>query len=208
MQPSFPAPLAREQLRDMDDMLEIRWHARGGQGAKTASILLAEAASAAGKYIQGFPEYGPERMGAPILAFNRISDSPLRLHCHVARPKVVLVLDPTLMGKAPIIDGLPDDGAVIVNTPSPPQDVRKVLKMKHGRAFTVDASGISLATIGRDIPNTPMMSALMRVTGLMDFESFMRIMREQLESKFKSKAEIVEGNMSALERGYREVRGE
>lgn len=192
----------------MGQVLEIRWHARGGQGAKTAAILLAEAASAAGKYIQGFPEYGPERMGAPILAFNRISDEPIRLHCHVSRPQVVVVLDPTLIGKAGIADGLPSDGVVIVNSPKPPAEVRRMLGLKSGKVYCVDASGIALDTLGRDIPNTPMMSALMKVTGLIDFEEFMKLMREQLEHKFKSKADVVEGNMAALSRGYREVQGE
>ncbi len=191
----------------MAGMLEIRWHARGGQGAKTAAILLAEAASAAGMYIQAFPEYGPERMGAPILAFNRISDRPIRIHCHVSRPHVVMVLDPTLIGKAPITDGLPEDGLVVVNTARSPQEVRQVLDLANGRVYTVDASGIALDTLGRDIPNTPMISALVRITGLIPFERFMELIRSELEHKFRANRRVVEGNLEALRRGYREVKG-
>ncbi len=192
----------------MPESIEVRWHGRGGQGAKTGAILLAEAASAAGKFVQAFPEYGPERMGAPMRAFNRISDEPITIHSGVKQPDVVVVLDETLLGKVPVTEGLTDGGKVIVNTPEPPEVLRDRLGLRSGQVFTVDASGIAEETFGRNIPNTPMVAALVRVTGVVDYEKFLEIMREQLESKFKGRSSIIEGNLRAIERGYREVRGE
>jgi pyruvate ferredoxin oxidoreductase gamma subunit len=188
-------------------LTEIRWHGRGGQGAKTASQLLAEAASAAGMYVQGFPEYGPERMGAPIQAFNRYSDQPIALHCHVTEPDVVAVLDPSLLGPA-VIKGLSDKGALLVNTSDSPATVRAKTGLKIGRVYTVDASTISVETIGRDIPNTPMMGALIKATDFMPYDQFMAIMRQQLEDKFKSKPSVIEGNLKAIQRAYEEVQSE
>jgi pyruvate ferredoxin oxidoreductase gamma subunit len=191
----------------LSKLTEIRWHARGGQGAKTASQLLAEAASAAGMYVQGFPEYGPERMGAPILAFNRCSTEPIWLHCHVTEPDVVMVLDPTLIGPA-IIDGVGPDAAVIVNTDAAPSEMRRKMGLRGGKVYTVNASAIAAETIGRDIPNTPMMGALLKVTELVPYEQFMGVMRQQLEEKFKSKPSVIAGNLKAIERAYLEVKGE
>lgn len=190
----------------MPNFTEIRWHGRGGQGAKTAAELLAEAAGAAGKYIQGFPEYGPERMGAPVLAFNRISDEPIKLHCHVSKPGIVVVLDPTLVGKVAVTDGLPEDGMILINTNRSPEEMRRLLGIERGKVFTVDATQIALETIGRAIPNTPMLGALIRVSGLLDFDSFMTHTREELEKKFKRRREVIEGNLEAIERAYREVK--
>lgn len=186
-------------------MLEIRWHGRGGQGAKTAAQLLGEAAAAAGRYIQAFPEYGPERSGAPILAFNRISDRPIRVHANVASPKVVIVLDPTLLGKTNIVEDLPPDGILIVNTSKSPQAIRKMLGLSIGKVFTIDANRISLETLGRVMPNTPLMGALIRATGVVEYSQFLEKTRSQLEYKFKSKPKVVEGNMEAIARAYREV---
>jgi pyruvate ferredoxin oxidoreductase gamma subunit len=188
-------------------LTEIRWHGRGGQGAKTASQLLAEATSAAGMYVQGFPEYGPERMGAPVLAFNRCSDEPISLHCHVTEPDVVMVLDPTLLGPA-VAAGLTNKSIVIVNANLPPAEVRARLGFKGGRVYTVDASQIATDTIGRDIPNTPLIGALIRVAGLLPYEEFMSVMRAQLEDKFRSKPGVIKGNLAAIERAYQEVKGE
>lgn len=192
----------------MGKTVEIRWHARGGQGAKTAALLLAEAAAAAGMQIQGFPEYGPERMGAPMLAFNRLSDEKILIHSGVENPDVVVVLDPSLIGKTGVTDGLREDGVVIINTPQTPAEMRQRLGINQGKVFTVDANQIALETIGRAIPNTPMMGALIKAAGIMDFERFKEVMREQLQEKFRSKKEVIEGNMKAIERAYQEVRGE
>lgn len=190
------------------NVIEIRWHARGGQGAKTASVLLAEAAATAGKYIQGFPEYGPERMGAPMRAFNRISDTPIRAHSGVENPDVVIVLDPTLIGKTDVTGGLKPGGTVIVNTKKSPQEVRQRLKLDGAKIFTVDADGISVDTIGKVIPNTPMMGALLKATELMDLGAFLISTREKLGEKFRSKPEVIDGNIKAIERAYQEVQGE
>lgn len=191
----------------MGKLTEIRWHGRGGQGAKTASQLLAEAASAAGMYVQGFPEYGPERMGAPVLAFNRCSEDPIALHCHVTEPDVIMVLDQSLIGPA-VTAGLTGDAVVIVNTGKQPSEIRKQMGVEGGRIFTVDASRIAVETIGRDIPNTPLMGALIKVAAVVPYEQFMAIMRQQLEDKFKSKPSVIQGNLEAIERAYREVQSE
>lgn len=191
----------------MGKLTEIRWHGRGGQGAKTASQLLAEAASAAGMFVQGFPEYGPERMGAPILAFNRCSERPISLHCHVTEPDVVMVLDPTLLGPT-VASGLHEESIVVVNTKMDPAEVRSLLGLSGGRVYTVDASAIAVDTVGRDIPNTPMIGALVKVTGLVPYEDFMTVMHGQLEEKFKSRTSVIKGNLEAIERAYQEVRGE
>lgn len=192
----------------MGKMVEIRWHARGGQGAKTASMLLAEAAAAAGRYVQGFPEYGPERMGAPVLAFNRISDAPIRIHASVTAPDVVMVLDPTLIGKAEVAEGLNGDGIIIVNTTKSPAEMRTKLRLDGNRVFTLDANQISLDTIGRPIPNTPMMGALLKAKAVMDFEEFLDSARHELEKKFKGKSGVIEGNLKAITRAYEEVQAE
>ncbi|HTY12864.1 MAG TPA: 2-oxoacid:acceptor oxidoreductase family protein [Candidatus Omnitrophota bacterium] len=189
-------------------ILEIRWHGRGGQGAKTAALLFADAALSSGQYVQAFPEYGPERMGAPVASFNRLSDAPITLHCGITDPKMVIVLDPSLMGKVNVTQGMPDDGILIVNTPDTPKSVREMLKLKGSKVFTVDASGISKSAIGRDIPNTPMLGALLKASGMLDFKQTIDETRKKLQKKFASKPEVVEGNIKAIERAYEEVKGE
>ena len=191
-----------------NEILEIRWHGRGGQGAKTAALLFADSAMASGKFVQAFPEYGPERMGVPVAAFNRIADHPITLHCGITSPKMVVVLDASLMGKVNVIDGLPDDGIIIINTAEKPSVVRETLKLKKGKVFTVNASGISKEAIGRDIPNTPMLGALLKASGLLDFKSTLEDTEKKLKKKFASKPEIVAGNLKAISRAYEEVKGE
>ncbi len=191
----------------MSNLVEIRWHARGGQGAKTASTLLAESALSAGKYVQGFPEYGPERMGAPILAFNRIGDEPITIHSNVDNPDVVMVLDPSLIGPVNVAEGLKEGGVIVVNTNLDPESVRQ--KLGGGgnyRVATVDASGIAVDTIGRDIPNTPMIGALLKLREFLPFEAFMERMKVDLEKKFHGRKGVVEGNLNAMRRAYQEVK--
>jgi len=190
------------------DMLEIRWHGRGGQGAKTAALLLGEAALATGKHMQAFPEYGAERMGAPIQAFNRISDRPVTLHCHVTEPDVVVVIDPTLLDSIDVTMGLGSDGKLLVNTTMQPAAVREKLGLQGRQVYTVDASGIAVATIKRNIPNTPMLGALAKVSGVLDLETLIEDSRKRLVKKFRTKPEVIEGNLEAMRRGYQEVRGE
>jgi len=191
----------------MKDLIEIRWHGRGGQGAKTAALLLADAALSSGKYVQAFPEYGPERMGAPVASFNRLSSKPILLHSGVTNPQVVIVLDPTLIESVDVTEGISDDGVILVNTDKPAGKIKEDLGLSGSiKVFTVDASAISIQTIGRDIPNTPMLGALIKATNILDFKEMLEDTRKKLEKKFKSKPEIIEGNIKAIERAYNEVK--
>lgn len=192
----------------MKKITEIRWHGRGGQGAKTAALLLGDAAMSLGKYIQAFPEYGPERMGAPVASFNRISSEPITIHYGITEPDIVLVLDPTLIGTIDVTKGLPENGIIIVNTPGSASEVRTMTKFKTGKIFAVDASKISKETIGKDIPNTPMLGALIKASGLLDFDHMMEDLKKKLSKKFASKPEVIEGNLSAVKRSFEEVKGE
>lgn len=192
----------------MDNIIEIRWHGRGGQGAKTAALLFGDAAMSLGKYIQAFPEYGPERMGAPVASFNRLSDKPITLHCSITNPSIVLVLDPTLMATVDVTAGLPEDGLLIVNSGHKPKEIRDQLKLKGKKVFTVDASKISLETIKRDIPNTPMLGALVKASNLLKFEDMIKDIEKKLKKKFAHKPEVIDGNLEAVKRAYQEVVGE
>jgi len=187
-------------------IVEIRWHGRGGQGAKTAALLFADAALSEGKYIQAFPEYGPERMGAPVQSFNRISDEPITLHCGISNPKYVVVLDPTLMSSVDVLAGVPDDGMIIINTSKTPEEIKVSFKNKKVKTFTVDASRIAKETIGRDIPNTPMLGAMAAATGLLNYERLLKDLEQKLSKKFASKKEIIAGNLNAVKRAYEEVK--
>jgi pyruvate ferredoxin oxidoreductase gamma subunit len=190
----------------MAGVMEIRWHARGGQGAKTASLLFAEAASMEGKYSQGFPDYGPERMGAPMRGFNRISDDPIKVHCAIYSPKVVVVLDDTLLRAVDVAAGMPEDGIIIVNTVKTAADVRAEIGLEGRRLHVVDATGIAIDEIGRPIPNAPMLGALIKITGLLSLDSILK----QIEKKFSHgfRPEVLEGNVRAIRRAHEEVKSE
>lgn len=191
----------------MKKIFEIRWHGRGGQGAKTAALLFGEAAIATGKYLQAFPEYGPERMGAPVQAFNRISEEPITLHCGVKEPDIVVVLDPTLLESQPITEGLKEDGSIIINTTANFNDLRKKLNIHKQKLFTIDASTISRETLGRDLPNTPMLGALTKVVGIISLDDLLSFTKKQLEKKFRGgKEKFIKGNLDAIRRGYEEVK--
>ena len=187
-----------------DIMLEVRWHGRGGQGAKTAALLFAEAALATGKYIQGFPEYGPERRGAPVQSYNRIDEEPITLHCSVSSPDIVVVLDPTLMDSIDVTHGL-GDGAIIINTNRSPAEMRKKLDFNKGSVYTVDATTISRECIGREIPNTPMMGALVKIIDFLDIDKVIEDTEKKLKKKFKHKPEVIDGNLKSIKRAYEEV---
>jgi len=191
----------------MGKVVEIRWHGRGGQGAKTASLLLADAAFNTGKYIQGFPEYGPERMGAPITAYNRISDDKLTIHSNIYEPDYVVVVDDTLLTSVDVTAGLKESGAIIINTTKSPEEVRPLLKGYKGKVCTIDARTISIETLGKYFPNTPMLGAVVKVSGVMDEKEFLADMVESFKHKFAKKPEVVEGNIKALERAMQEVKG-
>jgi len=188
-------------------MVEIRWHGRGGQGAKTASLMLAEAAFDTGKFIQGFPEYGPERMGAPITAYNRISDEPITIHSNIYDPDYVVVVDESLLTSVDVTAGLKKEGAIVVNTPKSPEEIRKYLKGYEGKVCTVDARVISVDALGRYFPNVPMLGAVVKAAKLMDDETFIDAMEKSFHHKFASKPQVIEGNMKALKRAMQEVQG-
>lgn len=189
-------------------LVEFRWHGRGGQGAKTACLLLADAAFAAGKYVQGFPEYGPERMGAPITAYNRISDTRCSVHCNIEEPDYVVVVDETLLESVDVTRGLQAEGAVIINTPKAPAEIRRKLRGWKGRVCTIDARKISEETLGKNFPNSPMLSAAVKVSGVLEEEQFMGDMEESFSHKFANKPQVVAGNVAALRRSWQEVQAE
>lgn len=189
----------------MNNLIEIRWHGRGGQGAKTASLLLADAAFNTGKYIQGFPEYGPERMGAPITAYNRISDKPITIHSNIYEPDYVVVVDDTLLESVPVTAGLKKEGAIVINTTKLPEYLKEKLNGYDGNIYTIDARKVSEETLGKYFPNTPMLAAIVKVTGIMSDEAFLEDMKGSFKHKFAKKPEVIEGNMKALELALKEV---
>ena len=190
----------------MNDMIEIRWHGRGGQGAKTASLLLADAAFNTGKYIQGFPEYGPERMGAPITAYNRISDNPIRIHSNIYEPDYVIVVDDTLLDAVDVTAGLSKDGAIVINTTKGKEEIEPKLHNYQGAIYTIDARKVSMETLGKYFPNTPMLAAIVKVAGIMDEKDFLEDMKGSFKHKFAKKPEVIEGNMKALELALQEIK--
>lgn len=191
----------------MQKMVEIRWHGRGGQGAKTASLLLAEAAFNTGKFVQGFPEYGPERMGAPITAYNRISDERCTVHSNIYEPDYVVVVDATLLAAVDVTRGLKQDGAIIINSEKSPEELRPMLKGYTGKLCTIDADKISEEELGRNFPNTPMLGAVVKVSNLIPETEFIADMESSFKHKFASKLQVVTGNMNALARSMKAVLG-
>ena len=190
----------------MKDILEITWHGRGGQGAVTAAKLVAEAALVEDKNVQAFPEYGAERSGAPVRSYTRISQKPINIHCQVKNPDIVVVLDPTLLEAVNVTAGLSTEGVLIINTPSSPSEIRKKLSVKGAKIFTVDATSISIEKLGRNIPNTPMIGALLKVAKLLKLETLLNYFEKEYASKFRP--EIIEGNLAAIQKAYDEVKSE
>ena len=186
-----------EQIMNGKD-IEIRWHGRGGQGAKTAALLLADVCFKTGAYVQGFPEYGPERMGAPITAFNRISDSQIRVHSNIYNPDLVVVVDETLLTSVDVTAGLSKDGAIIINTDKKKEDIVPMLNGYTGAVYTVDARAISVGALGKYFPNSPMLAAAVAVSHVMEKDEFIKEMRASYEHKFAKKPEVIDGNMKAL----------
>lgn len=186
-------------------MIEIRWHGRGGQGAKTASLLLADAAFNTGRYIQGFPEYGPERMGAPITAYNRISDTPITIHSNIYEPDYVVVVDDTLLDSVDVTAGLKESGAIVINTTKGADEIKSKINDYKGEIYTIDARKISLETLGRYFPNTPMLAAIVKVSKVMTDDELLGDMEGSFKHKFAKKPEVIEGNMNALKMALNEV---
>ena len=187
----------------MSKMTEIRWHARGGQGAVTAGKLVAETALGANLYFQAFPDYGAERMGAPIRAFTRLSTEPIHEHCQILEPNVVVVLDPTLLGLVDVTEGLTSDGVVVVNTTETPAQVRETLKLKGRKVFTVNASHIAIEELGREITNTPMLGALCVATGMFSIDDVATQIQKNFSKKMRK--DVVDANVRAIRRAASEV---
>ncbi len=189
----------------MAEILEIRWHGRGGQGTVTAAKVLAEAVMAEGKNVQAFPEYGPERMGAPLRAYNRVSSSPMTIHCQVTNPAVVAVVDPTLLETVDVTEGATPNAVYIVNTPAAPAEIKAKMKLKgKQKVFCVDANTISMETIGRVMPNTPMLGAVVKATGVIKLETLLSDIKASFGKKFSEK--IIQSNLDAASKAYEEVR--
>jgi pyruvate ferredoxin oxidoreductase gamma subunit len=196
----------KNKVEAAPSLTEIRWHGRGGQGAVTAAKMVAELALGEGKYFQAFPEYGPERSGAPIVAFTRVSDAPIQVYSGIEHPQIVVVLDSSLLKIVDVTKGAPDDVIVLVNSERPPAQLRKDSGLMGGRLYTISATRIAVETIKRPIPNTPMVGALTRITGLFDIDDVVTFLREDFGKKFPPK--VVEGNIAAITRSYEEVQGE
>jgi pyruvate ferredoxin oxidoreductase gamma subunit len=188
------------------EMLEVRWHGRGGQGAKTAAMLFAETAIEEGKYGQGFPDYGPERMGAPMRGFTRISEKPILVHSGIEEPQIVVVLDQTLLDSVDISEGVPSDGMLIINTHLSPKQIREKLKLSGRKIYTLNATQIALETIGKPIPNTVMLGALIKLTNLFNIEDMQKNITKKFTKKFGEKIAI--GNVNAIKRAFEEVQSE
>jgi pyruvate ferredoxin oxidoreductase gamma subunit len=187
-------------------LTEIRWHGRAGQGIVTAGELLAESALKTDMYFQAFPDYGPERMGAPIKSYTRISDEPIDVHYQILSPEVVVVVNPNLLGVVDVTEGLAEDGIVIVNSSESPEAIRTMLGLEGSKArvFTVDATGIALETLKRDIPATIMLGAIIRASDLVDLNGTIEVVKEKLGEKLRG--EIVDANVKALRRAYDDVK--
>jgi pyruvate ferredoxin oxidoreductase gamma subunit len=197
---------SKKKVEAPGGLTEIRWHGRGGQGAVTAAKMVAELALGQGKYFQAFPEYGPERSGAPIVAFTRVSDEPIQIYAGVEHPQIVVVLDPSLLGIIDVTKGAPADAIVLVNSEMSPAELRKHYGLKGSRLFTIAATRIATETIRRPIPNTPMVGALTRITGLFPIDEVVEFLRVDFGKKFPPK--VVEGNINAITRSYEEVQAE
>ena len=188
------------------NIMEIRWHGRGGQGAKTASLLLADAAFMAGKYVQSFPEYGPERSGAPITAYNRISDERCTIHSNIYEPDYVVVVDETLLESVDVTAGLKPDGAIVINSSQSPADLKPLLGGYQGGVYTVDAGELSRKHLGNYFPNTSMLAAIVAISECVEPKTFIQDMEEAYSHKFADKPQVIKGNLACLEETMQRVR--
>ena len=193
-------------VKKLNEAVEIRWHGRGGQGAKTACLLLADVAFSSGKHVQGFPEYGPERMGAPITAYNRITDEHCKVHSNIYTPDYVVVVDETLLKSVDVTSGLKESGALIINSRKSPEEIRRLTGGYKGKICVVDAEKISMETLGKNFPTTPMLAAVVKVSNVIDSERFIKDMKESFQHKFAHKENLIEGNMKALTKAMEEVK--
>ena len=189
----------------MREMTEIRWHGRGGQGAKTAALLLADVAFNIGMHVQGFPEYGPERMGAPITAYDRISTREIRVHSNLYDPTFLAVVDDTLLHSVDVTKGLKEDGAILINSQRKKEQLLPLLNGYKGKVYVIDAHHVCMETLGKYFPNTPMLAAMVKISGVMEKEIFLKEMEGSLQHKFARKPEVLSGNLAALRMAFEEV---
>ncbi|MDR0984927.1 MAG: 2-oxoacid:acceptor oxidoreductase family protein [Endomicrobium sp.] len=187
-------------------VIEIRWHGRGGQGAKTASLFFAEIMLATGKYIQAFPEYGPERMGAPMKSYNRLSENPITLHTNVINPDYVVVLDPTLIEVVNLTNGLNKTGKIIINTSFDSEYIAKKINFNKKHVYVIDASKIAIKNIGKNIPNTTMLGALIKVMNILDINEALNNIETKLNIKFRTKTHLISGNLDSIKQAFYEVK--
>ncbi len=193
-------------MAEKEALIQMRWHSRGGQGAKTAADFFTQVAISEGKYSQAFPEYGPERSGAPMRSYTRVSSEPIKLHSAVYVPNILIIVDPTLIGPVNVLEGLPEDGIIIINTKLAPAEARQEFGIEGYNLFTIDATGIALDELKRNIPNMPMVGALVKVTDLVQLDNVIEGLRKTFSGKFGE--EVVEKNVNAINRAYKEVKGE
>ncbi len=185
--------------------IEIRWHGRGGQGTVTAAKVMADACLSGGGYVQAFPEYGPERAGAPIRAFNRISENVIRMYGPVLHPQVISIADATLIDAVNVTEGAPDNAIYIVNTSKDPKEVREKLKAKDSqKVYAIDATKIAVDCFGRPLPNSTMLGAISKATNIVDMDTLLENVKKSFGKKFSQK--IIDGNLDATRRGYEEVK--
>jgi len=182
-------------------LVEVRWHGRGGQGIVTVSRLLAQAALLDGKYVQAFPEFGPERRGAPVTGYTRISDEPISIHCHIYNPNIVVIVDPTLIGKIDVTKGLVEDGMIVANSEKNPRELKESLRTEKAKVYTVNATRIALDVLGRPIYNTAMLGALVKASPLVTLESLSKVVAERFPGV------IGEKNIAIIKRSYEEAEG-
>ena len=188
----------------MKGITEIRWHARAGQGAVSAAKILADTAMAAGDYVQAFPEYGPEREGAPVQAYNRIAKRKFSIYCVIEHPGVIVVMDPTLLDTVDVTEGGTPETLFLINTPKCPADIKAAHpQLKPFRVTTIDATNISLSALGKSFPNTPTLGALAKVSGVVGLETLLENVKGILGKKLS--AEVIEKNLSVVRRGFEEV---
>jgi pyruvate ferredoxin oxidoreductase gamma subunit len=189
----------------MKETIEIRWHGRAGQGVVTAAVTLADVLSSEKDiFVQAFPEFGAEKRGAPILAFNRISKKPIRIHSQVYEPDIVIVTDPSLLGMIDVTSGAKEDAFFIINTTYDISFIREKLPIGERKVYALDAYTISRDELGRAIPNVPMVAALVKIIESMDRENFKLKMGIALGKKLRP--EVVEMNLRTIDRAFEEVK--
>jgi len=189
----------------IENIYQIRIHSRGGQGAKTAGIITAKAFIAEGEFAQTFAEYGPERSGAPMKTFVRLSGEEIRLHGDVESPDMVVVMDATLLSSVDVAAGIEKGGVLLVNTPKSEKEIASLVTSKNCKIYTIDASGISKEVLGKNLPNTVMVGAMAKLYSSIPYKEVVN----QLQKKFGAKLtqEMIDKNLEALQRGYDEVEG-